>query len=38
MKQEYSGWSDVRKLAKTLGYSWFGAKRRGLNSIIKDFK
>ena len=56
MKQEYSGWSGVRTLAKNLGYSWFdvcdilwktkhhkqpkfvGAKRRGLNSIIKDFK
>jgi len=23
MKNEYSGWSGVRKLAKTLGYSWF---------------
>ena len=23
MKQEYSGWSGVRKLAKKLGYSWF---------------
>ena len=23
MKQEYLGWSDVRKLAKKLGYSWF---------------
>ena len=23
MKTEYLGWSGVRKLAKTLGYSWF---------------
>ena len=23
MKQEYSGWSGVRTLAKKLGYSWF---------------
>ena len=23
MKQEYSGWNGVRKLAKKLGYSWF---------------
>ena len=23
MKQEYSGWSGVRKLANKLGYSWF---------------
>ena len=23
MKNEYSGWSGIRKLAKELGYSWF---------------
>ncbi len=23
MKQEYSGWGGVKKLAKELGYSWF---------------
>ena len=23
MKKEYSGWGEVKQLAKKLGYSWF---------------